>query len=84
MLAGVRANARIALKNGQLAIEAQQRGRAGVVLFELGGSLDAALPAVHLPAARSYQSRWCILAQAGETSPRMIEVNPPRTMAVPI
>src|SRR6266849_6305004 len=36
------------------------------------------------PATWLYQSRCCVFGQAAETSPRMMELKPPRTMAVPM
>jgi hypothetical protein len=70
-------------------VEAQHLCGRGDALSQLRGALNPPLPGGHLPrlaavVTRWYQRRWCIRAQSGETSPRMIEVNPPRTMAVPI
>src|ERR1035437_2236530 len=74
------------LEGCHLHVEAQQLGSFLDGSRQLFGALDAPVPrrADYLPATRLYHRRWCIFAQAGDTSPRMIDVKPPRTTAVPM
>ena len=79
------------LETGDVPVELQYFGGKGMCRRQFLSALDAPLPlgGNHFcggfsRVTCSYQRRWCILAQAAETSPRMIEVKPPRTMAVPM
>ena len=75
-------------------IETEDLAGERIHLFEFLCARDSLVPsrAVHLDCladvssatTRSSHKRWWNFAQAMETSPRMIELNPPRTMAVPM
>ena len=79
------------LEHGHTFVELQHFGRKWMCCCQRAGTFDSLIPLGSLHFCQnfflvtsSYQRRWCILAQAAETSPRMIEVKPPRTMAVPM
>ena len=79
------------LKVREMFIEAQHLGRKRMCGCELISALNPLVPlgSFHFRGGVSlvtcsYQRRWCVLAQARVTSPRTIEVKPPRTMAVPM
>ena len=82
---------KLLLEHGHPFVELQRFGRKRMCRCQCVGTMDALIPlrSIHFcPAVPfvtcSYQRRWCVLAQADATSPRIIDVKLPRTMAVPM
>src|SRR5437867_737054 len=75
------------LKTGDLRIEFQHIGGGGMSARQLLRPRDTAVPrgrAHSLVVMRLNQSRWCVLANRGETCPSTIALNPPGTMNSPM